>query len=167
MNRAAVTRAGVWQDGARQLRRVFLWLAAGLCVLSLSACAAIYRNHGYVPTDTELAQIEVGVDTRDTVTEKIGRPSAAGLLNDVGWYYVQSRWKHYGARAPEEIDRQVLAITFTEAGQVENIERFGLEQGRAVVLSRRVTDSNIKGISFLRQLLGNLGNLRPEALEGL
>jgi hypothetical protein len=26
------------------------------------------------------------------------------------------------------------------------------------VISRRVTDSNIKGVGFLRQLLGNIGN---------
>jgi len=33
-----------------------------------------------------------------------------------------------------------------------------------VALSRRVTDSNIEGVSFLRQLLGNLGNLDAGSL---
>ena len=90
------------------------------------------------------------------------RPSSQWLLNDVGWFYVQSRWKHFGAMAPKEIDRQVVSITFTEAGVVENIERFGLENGQAVTISRRVTDSNIKGMSFLKQLLGNIGRLRAD-----
>lgn len=131
-------------------------------VLALASCAPVYQNHGYVPTDEELALIEVGKDTHETVAATLGRPSGEGLLNEVGWFYVQSRWKHFGAMAPKEIDRQVVSITFTEEGVVENVERFGLEDGNVVALSRRVTESNIKGIGFLKQLLGNIGRLRAD-----
>ena len=147
--------AGAGKIAARGLRMALL----GLMMVVIAACAPVYRNHGYVPADDELAQIEVGKDTRETIGALIGRPSAAALLNDTGWYYVQSRWKHSGAREPKEIDRQVVAITFTEDGIVENVERFGLEKGKVVALSRRVTASNIKGIGFIRQLLGGIGNL--------
>ncbi|MCU0801576.1 MAG: outer membrane protein assembly factor BamE [Rhodobacteraceae bacterium] len=125
-------------------------------------CTPLYRNHGYVPSDDELALIEVGVDTRETVAEKVGRPSTAGLLNDVGWYYVQSRWVTRGPREPQEIDRQVVAITFAEGGAVTDVGRFGLEDGQVVALSRRVTESNVRGAGFIRQLLGNIGGLRAE-----
>ena len=54
-----------------------------------------------------------------------------------------------------------MAISFDGRGRVENIERFGLENGNVVVLSRRVTESNIKGVSFLRQLFRNIGNIDP------
>lgn len=148
--------ASAGKTGVRGLRLTIL----GLMMVVIAACSPVFRNHGYVPNDDELAQIEVGKDTRETLAPLIGRPSAAALLNDHGWYYVQSRWKHSGARPPKEIDRQVVAITFTEEGVVENVERFGLEGGKVVALSRRVTTSNIKGVSFLRQLLGSLGNFR-------
>jgi outer membrane protein assembly factor BamE (lipoprotein component of BamABCDE complex) len=138
------------------LRRIGLVLALGL----LAACSAVYRNHGYVPADDELALVEVGVDTRETVGEKIGRPSTSGLLNADGWYYVQSRYELVGPREPREIDRQVLAVTFNEAGVVENIARFGLEDGQVVELSRRVTETNVKGISLIRQALGNFGRFQ-------
>lgn len=128
------------------------------------ACAPVYRNHGYVPSDAELALLEVGVDTRDTVAATIGRPSASGLLNDLGWYYVQSRWKVSGARPPKEEDRQVVAISFTEDGIVENIERFGLEKGRIVPISRRVTETNIKSTGLLRQLFGNIGRVSADQI---
>ncbi len=151
-------------NGAAARLRITMF---GLVLLLAAGCSAVYRNHGYVPADTELALIEVGVDTRDTVAATVGRPSTSGLLNDVGWYYVQSRWKHAGALPPREEERQIVAITFTEAGMVENVERFGLEQGRVVALSRRVTDSNIKGMSILRQLFGSLGRLRADQLLNL
>lgn len=138
-------------------------LVLGLVLaLALSACSAVYQNHGYVPSDEELALIEVGKDSRETVAATLGRPSSEGLLNDVGWFYVQSRWKQSGVMEPKEIDRQVVSITFSEAGKVENVERFGLEQGRVVTLSRRVTDSNVKGVGFLKQLMGNIGRLRAD-----
>jgi outer membrane protein assembly factor BamE (lipoprotein component of BamABCDE complex) len=145
------TRTGLRKGAA------VLVLAAGL-----AACTPIFRNHGYVPAEDELALVEVGTDTRETVAEKIGRPSVQGLLGDEGWYYVQSRYVQRGPREPREIDRQVVAVTFSEAGVVENIGRFGLEDGQVVEISRRVTETNIKGISLIQQLLGNFGRIRAE-----
>ena len=130
-----------------------------LALVALAACSAQYRNHGYVPRDEDLEAVVVGESTQETVARAVGRPSSTGLLTGGAWYYVGSRFRHFGPRVPEEIDRQVVAISFDESGTVENVERFGLEDGQAVVLSRRVTDSNIKGLSFLRQLLGNVGNI--------
>lgn len=153
-------RSGLGEMAVRGVRVAVI----GLMMVVIAACSPVYRNHGYVPNEDELAEIKVGEDTRETLGPLIGRPSAAALLNDDGWYYVQSRWKHSGARQPQEIDRQVVAITFTEEGVVENVERFGLENGKVVALSRRVTESNIKGIGFIRQLLGSLGKLNASDL---
>lgn len=130
-----------------------------LMLVAVAACAPVYRNHGYVPRDDELERIVVGQSTRETVGQVIGRPASSGLLTGSGWYYVGSRFRHYGLREPQEIARQVVAVSFDEAGVVTNVERFGLQGGRVVAISRRVTDSNIKGVSFLRQLLGNIGNV--------
>ncbi|AUH62969.1 outer membrane protein assembly factor BamE [Paracoccus zhejiangensis] len=129
-----------------------------LAVLAIAACAPVYRNHGYIPPENDLAQVVVGQTTVDELPGLIGRPSSQGLLTGSGWYYVGSRWRHYGPYEPDEITRQVVAVTFGETGTVANIERFGLERGRVVVLSRRVTDSGVGEISLIRQLMGNLGN---------
>ena len=79
-------------------------------------------------------------------------------------YYVESRWRTLGGREPQEVDRQVVAISFTPEGIVENIERFGLEKGRIVPLSRRVTTTNIKGKSVLSQIFGNIGRVNAADL---
>lgn len=127
-------------------------------LLALAACTAIYQNHGYIPRDEDLAKVVVGEATRETVERDVGRPSSTGLLTGGAWYYVGSRFRLYGGRTPKEIDRQVVAISFDDKGVVENVERFGLEKGEVVALSRRVTESNVKRPGFLRQLLGNIGN---------
>lgn len=149
------------------------WLGSGIrrCVIALTlvalaSCTALYRNHGYIPRDDELERVVVGESTRAEVAQAIGRPSSTGLLTGAAWYYVGSRFRQFGAREPQEIDREVVAISFDDSGRVENVERFGLEAGQTVVLSRRVTDSNIKGLSFIRQLLGNIGNFNAGEILG-
>ncbi|MCX7890059.1 MAG: outer membrane protein assembly factor BamE [Rhodobacteraceae bacterium] len=138
-------------------------VGAALSILfAIAACAPIYRDHGYVPAENDLKKVVVGQSTREDVADLVGRPSSTGLLAGSGWYYVQSRFVQKGGRAPVEIDREVVAITFDEKGVVENVERFGLEKGQVVVLQRRVTDSNIKGIGFLKQLFGNIGNFTAD-----
>lgn len=129
----------------------------GALVFTLAACSQKLRSHGYVPTPEDLQQVIVGVDTRDTIAEIVGRPSAAGLLSENAWYYVRDRFREYGLGQPRAVDREVVVISFDENGVVKNIERFGMEKGRVVVLSRRVTDSNVEGVGFLRQLFGNVG----------
>ena len=135
-------------------------LAAMVGLVLLMGCSATYQNHGYVPPDEDLQQLVVGVDSRAAVDDLIGAPSAAGLLSGGDYYYVRSRVKHYGMLRPEVIERQVVAVSF-DGDTVANIERFDLRDGNIVPLSRRVTDSSVAGKGFLRQMLGNLGNLDP------
>ncbi len=136
-------------------------------LVMLSACAAkLTDSHGYVPDDALLAEVKVGIDTKETVGRILGRPGTEGIIDDLGWYYVKSDYETFLWREPVEVNREVVAVSFQESGIVENVERFGLEEGRVVVLSRRVTTSNTRGISFLRQLFSNLGNFNPgEFLE--
>lgn len=137
---------------------------AALAVVLVVACTPIFANHGYIPDDKDLAEVKTGVDTRDSVGAFLGRPSAEGLVGDVEWFYVQSRWKTVGGRAPQEIDRQVVAISFDANGTVSNVERFGLEKGEVVAISRRVTTEPIKGRSALSQIFANFGRIDPSKI---
>jgi outer membrane protein assembly factor BamE (lipoprotein component of BamABCDE complex) len=137
---------------------VRIGLVTLLCI-ALAGCTARYRTHGYVPSEDELQQIVPGVDTRGTVEDLIGVPSTSGTLNESGFYYIESDVRHFAWKAPEVVDREVLAITFDSAGVVQNIERFGLEDGQVVPLARRITRSGDGDISFIRKLFGNIGAL--------
>ena len=128
--------------------------------LGLTACSPTYQNHGYIPPEGDLAQIVVGQTSMDLVPQLVGSPSAQGLLTGSGWYYVGSRWRHFGPQKPQEVSREVVAVSFDQQGIVSNVERFGLEQGRVVTLSRRVTESSVSEISIIAQILGNLGNFQ-------
>lgn len=155
-------RAGVV---AVRLRALVLGAAvAGL----VAACGGLPpRFHGYAPDDAALSQIVVGRDNRDSVAELVGRPGTTGLLRDSSWFYVQSRWEQFAWQAPAEVEREVVAISFDQRGVVSNIERFGLENGQVVALSRRVTDTTIADVTLLQQIMRNVGRIDPvRALGG-
>ena len=130
------------------------------------ACTPIIRNHGYIPLAEDLALVAVGLDTRESVISSVGPPTSGGVLNDTGFYYVASKFRHFGALAPKEIEREVVAISFDASGVVNNIERFGLQDGQVIVLSRRVTDNQIQDRTFIRQLLGNIGQVNASDFLG-
>ncbi|WP_339107681.1 outer membrane protein assembly factor BamE [Thioclava sp. GXIMD4216] len=144
-----------------------LMQGVALCaVIGLGACSPIYRNHGYVPTEEDLSQVQVGKTTKDDLDRLIGRPSSSGVLEGSDWYYVGSRWKRVGWGASHEIDRQVLAVSFNKAGVVSGVERYTLKDGHVVPLTHRVTEANVKGIGLIRQLLGSVGRMDAGTLLG-
>ncbi len=140
-------------------------LVGAVCI-GMAACTPMFRNHGYVPPESDLAALTIGVDTRDSVIAAIGAPTSTGVIEGGDLYYVTSRFRLMGPLEPREIERQVLAVSFDAAGILRNVERFGLADGQVVTLSRRVTDDNIRDISFLRQLFGNVGNFDASTLLG-
>ncbi|MGI9393277.1 MAG: outer membrane protein assembly factor BamE [Boseongicola sp.] len=150
-------------DFWRAFRRPAQALAV-LCILA--ACSRLSDSHGYIPEQAGLDDIVVGQDTKATTTLILGRPSTSGIVDDRGWYYVRSDFERFLWRAPVEVDRQVVVVSFDESGVIENVEKFGLENGQVVALSRRVTTSNTQGVGLLRQLFSNLGTFDAEQLFG-
>ena len=132
--------------------------AACVCVI-VSACTAQFQNHGYTPSDEDLSAVLVGVDTRASVEETVGRPTSSGVLQDRAWYYVGSRVRTWAFTAPETVEREIVAISFAEDGTVVNIERFGLEDGQVVALSRRITETSIREFGLIQNILRNFGRI--------
>ena len=124
----------------------------------LAACSATYTNHGYVPPPELLSEISIGT-SREQVAEIAGSPGTGGVMRDEAWFYTQYRVRNFTYNAPEVIERDIVAISFSDAGRVTNIERFGLEDGQLVQLSRRVTESSVRDLGFLRSILSNFGRI--------
>lgn len=137
----------------------------GALFLGLAACSPTYRNYGYVPPQEDLDQIVVGIDTRASVEETLGSAAAASAFGDQSMYFVRSRVRTIAMLEPEVIEREVVAVSFDDNEVVRNVEKFGLEDGQVVRLSRRVTESSVANSSIIRQLLRNIGQFTPGGVE--
>ena len=87
-------------------------------------------------------------------------------MEDGAIFYISTKIKNFLFYEPKVVSRDMIVVSFDEKDLVENVERFSLEDGRVVVLSRRVTSAPVKGPKILTQILGNLGNADAGTLLG-
>ena len=135
-----------------------------MSLFALASCSAQFRNHGYVPDETALGEISIGVDTRDAVDQEFGVPTMSGMRSSRGYYYIRSRVRHTTYKAPVVVERDVVAISFDEDDFVQDIVRYNLQDGKVVTLSRRVTDSGDVTGGIVSQLFSNVGAFSAEEL---
>ncbi len=142
---------------SRRLRRVALALA----VAALAAgCSPIVHVHGYTPRAAELETVKAGVDTRDSVLRKLGRPSTIGSFDAKEWFYISLRSETYAFYEPEVTEQRVVLVEFDDAGMVREVGRYGLEDGRVIDLVTRTTPSSGRKLTILQQIFQNLGKYR-------
>ena len=142
-------------------------LALVLVMATLAACGGQYRNHGYMPLAEDVDALIVGVDTRDSIIEVMGVPTTGGVLTEEAMYYVRSRVHHKGYVKPNEIQRDVLVLSFDKNQILRNVERFGIEKGKLIRLEHRVTEAPGGDRSVLQQIIGSIGGFNPNSIVNI
>ena len=132
-------------------------------VLIASGCSPIVNTHGYLPVSADVAALAVGSDTKASVLERFGEPTSKGVEGDSAWYYVSYTVRTFAFFAPKITDRQILAVSFNGAGRVVALNTYGLENGIVVDLNTRETVTGGRKLTFLQQMLGNVGNFSAES----
>lgn len=133
---------------------------------ALSACVPQVDVHGYVPIAADVAAITPGKDTQESVLALLGTPTSKGAQGSDTWYYISSRVERVAFMAPNEVERQIVAVIFTGNGRVSAVEHFSLADGRIIDLNRNVTVTDGRRLTFFEQLLGNLGSFSAESFFG-
>ena len=98
------------------IRRVALIVLYACLGLSLAACAPMLRTHGYLPSKAETDALIIGIDTKATVEDAVGRPQDMGMRDGDSWYYVENTMSTYLFFAPEVAERTVLTLDFDPDG---------------------------------------------------
>jgi len=133
------------------------FFALGLLVSAAVGCSPMVATHGNVVEADRLAAIHEGSSTKSDVADGLGTPTATGTLDPNTWYYVGQRTEKTAFFAPEVVDRKVVAIHFDPAGIVRKIEQLDLAAGQNIDFVSRTTPTAGKDLSFLEQMLGNVG----------
>ena len=142
------------------LRATLLATAIGLGVL-LSGCQAKILQHGNLPDEDQVVQIQPGQDDKNRVEQLLGSPSTTGTFSDDTWYYVSKRTSQTAFFEPDVVDQGVLAVTFDGQGIVQDLKVYDQGDGRLVAMIDRVTPTHGNELTIIQQLLGNLGRFNP------
>ena len=133
----------------------FLALAAALSFAS--ACSDTVTARGNEPNPDMLAMLAPGEQTRDDVQALLGTPSDTSTFDQETWYYISAKFEKRAFLAPEEIERKIVAVRFTDDGYIQDVHTFTLEDGKVVAINDRATPTMGNEMSIVQQLLGNIG----------
>lgn len=147
----------------RPQRRIAKIALGGLLAGALFACAPVVDNRGYVFNESLLTQLQKNVSNRETIAASFGSPSTVSTLNGGAYYYISSRTVTESYRAPEEVERKVLAIYFGADKTMRDYALYGLQDGIIIPIVQRTTRAQGQELGFIEQLFTNLGRFGDAA----
>lgn len=144
------------------LRATLMAGVLGLSVL-LGGCQSKIVQHGNVPDEEQVVQIQPGQDDKNRVEQLLGSPSTTGSFGEDVWYYVSKRTSQTAFFDPDTIDQGVLAIAFDGQGIVQDLKVYDQADGRLVAMVDRTTPTHGNELTLIQQFLGNLGRFSPDS----
>ena len=131
-------------------------------VIFVVSCTTNIKNYGYIPSKSDLENLVIGSDNRQSVTKKIGLPATAGLAG--AYYYVKSTFNSPGFKAAKLVDRRVVVVSFDQRSKLKNIETFNVDNGSFVRLDYRVTETGLDNTNILQQIIGSISGPSASSL---
>ena len=128
----------------------------------LLSCTTNIKNHGYIPSKSDLETLVIGKDTKQSVAKKIGLPATAGL--EGAYYYVRSTFNAPGFKSAQLVDRKVVVLSFDRRSKLKNIETFNVNNGSFVRLDYRVTETGLDNKNILQQIIGSISGPSASSL---
>jgi outer membrane protein assembly factor BamE (lipoprotein component of BamABCDE complex) len=132
-------------------------LGGSLLAAGVAGCAPKVDQRGNLPDPDDVLAIQPGVDDKAKVFQLLGSPSTAGTFDDKIWYYISKKTEQIAFLDPDVLDQEVLEIKFDDGGIVKDMRLYGLEDGREIEPVSRVTPTGGQELTFMKQLLGNIG----------
>ena len=87
----------------------------------------------------------------------LGRPTFVGQFDQRDWYYVSRNTRQLAFNMPRPSEQTVLHVRFDAAGNVERVDRSGLELVANIQPSGEETPTLGRERSLFEELFGNIG----------
>lgn len=138
----------------------------GLTAAVAAGCSPITAVHGNIVEPDRLADIHQGVSRKNDVADTLGTPSATGTFDTNTWYYIGQRTEKVAFFPPEVTERKVVVIRFDDSGVVRQIDQLDAAAGQDIDIVSRSTPTAGKDLSFVEQMLGNVGRFGGKKQQG-
>ena len=137
-------------------------LLASLAIV-IAACAPTVDQRGNLPEPEKIAEIHPGTTTREQVAKILGTPSSTGIFDDKNWYYISRKTEQVAFFDPDVMDQQVFIVNFDDKGVVKGVGHKDLKDGREIEPAPGATPAPGRELTFLEQVLGNLGRFNSSS----
>ncbi len=147
----------------RVLPSTFLARASALLLaVAVCGCAPQRDNNGNIPLPEVVEAIEPGKHTRAQIATMLGSPSTQSTFQqDQIWYYMGKRTESLAFFTPKVLEHKVVEIRFDSQGIVKEVEQHDATTAEKILLVERTTPTKGNELTFIDQLVGNLGRFNP------
>ena len=134
-------------------------LALSLGAALIAGCSSIREHQGYLVDEQLIAAVQPGVDNKESVAGTLGRPTFTGQFDpdQRDWYYVSRDTRSAAFTMPRPHAQTVLHVRFDQNGNVQTVQRTGVELAVNVDPDNRETPTLGRRRSLLQELFGNIG----------
>ena len=131
--------------------------AALAALLACTACSPVVSNHGFTAIAARPTEVKAGEDTKSTVLERLGSPSAVSTFDTNTWFYMSQSVQRVAFYRPRVTKRDVVAVAFGEDEKVKSVNTYTLADGKVIAFNGRETPTRGRELTILEQLLGTVG----------
>ncbi len=126
----------------------------------VTACSARETTRGNFLFQEDILTIQPSVTTQNDVLNLLGTPTTRSVFDDNTWYYVGLKTEKESFFDEKIVERQVYKLTFNDLGMVDSVQEV---EGESidVPLAARKTPTSGKELTFMQQMLGNIGKFNP------
>ena len=143
----------------RRAAAIALFGALALDALTLGACAPTTTYQGFQAVEANPKDVKVGVDSKATVMDRLGSPSAVAAFDPNTWYYISQVSDAIAFHRPEVKRRDITAIAFNkEDDKVTTVATYTLKDGKVIPYEKRFSPTRGRELSVIEQILGTIGN---------
>jgi len=134
------------------------WLFSSLAVFFImTGCESHVDSRGNSPDPKTVKSIQPGVHKRQDVERRLGTPSTTTAFDNEVWYYISGRVKSVAFFKPKLLKRRILTVKFDKNGIVQQIYELDTTKQKEIVFIERETPTKGKELTFIQQVIGNVG----------
>lgn len=134
----------------------FSMLVAAACLV-LGGCADQVATHGHILRTATVEDVRPGVATKQDVQAVLGTPTSTAAFDNKVWYYISQVKVQQAFFKPDTAQQQVLVVHFDNGDVVDRIGVLAENDSQEVTLVARETPTAGHKLTFLEQLVGNVG----------
>ena len=139
------------------LKSIYNFLVLLLILFSFNSCVSEKLVHGNLPDAQLVSILKVGIDSKKTTTQILGEPSFKGVLGDNSFYYVGTVSSKLSFLNPKLDSQFVLELNFDKNNKLKKLYLYDEKETIDVSMSSLETKHSGKKLTFLQQILGNIG----------
>jgi outer membrane protein assembly factor BamE (lipoprotein component of BamABCDE complex) len=133
-----------------------------LILIIFSSCRPIEkRGYAFELSDYEL--LKEGINDKNDVEEHMGSPSLINSASDSGdefWIYYSEDIKKLLFFTPTILNRNIVAINFSENGKINEIINYSLNDENPITINKSYTKVKSPQRSWWSRIFSNIGQVK-------